>query len=551
MIEEMKYLNKFVFVVGGVMSGVGKGIASASIGKILQSKGFEVTAVKIDPYVNVDAGTMNPTVHGEVFVTVDGDETDQDIGNYERFLDRNLLLTNYMTTGRVYRSVIEKERNLGFGGDCVEVVPDVPNEINRRIKKAARDNKADFTIVEIGGTVGEYQNQIFVEAGRMLKLERPGSVLFVLVSYLPIPRMIGEMKTKPTQYASRTLNNAGVQADFIICRAEEGLDEKRKQKVATFCNVAKEDVISAPDVNSIYDVPLNLEEQGVGNKILKKFGLKSKKRDLKEWRAMVASVEKASKKVPIGVVGKYFSSGSYVLSDVYISVIEAVKHAGAALGIKPELHWIDSEDFEKKGADFSVLGKMKGIIVPGGFGSRGVAGIVKAISYVRKNKIPYLGLCYGMQLVVVEFARNVAGIRGADTVEINPDTREPVIHINAKQASNLASKNMGNSMRLGAYRAELAKGSLAEKIYGQKEILERHRHRYEFNDAYREKLEKKGMIFSGICPDNGLIEIAELPAKTHPFFIGTQYHPEFQSRPLRPHPLFVEFLRAASPKRIF
>ncbi len=547
--------NRFIFVVGGVMSGVGKGVTTASIAKILQSKGFVVTAIKIDPYINVDAGTMNPTVHGEVFVTADGDETDQDIGNYERFLNINILRSNYMTTGRVYSTVIQRERNLGYDGKCVEVVPDIPNEIISRIKRATRLANADFTIVEVGGTIGEYQNMIFLEAARMMKLKAPEDVQFILVSYLPVPPKVGEMKTKPTQYASHTLNSAGIQADFIVCRSEQPLDRKRREKIATFCNINPEDAISAPDVDSIYDIPINFEKNDIGNKILAKFGLKPRKKDMHDWRAMVKKLKSQKSKVKIGVVGKYFLSGDYVLSDVYISVIEAIKHAGVAAGVKPELHWIDSADFEsgERGkapkVPLKMLDQMDAIIVPGGFGARGIKGVLKAIEYARTHKIPYLGLCYGMQLATIEFARNVVGIKQADTVEIDAATPDPIIHINEQQAKNLAAKHFGNSMRLGAYPCVLSKNSLARSVYGTGRISERHRHRYEFNNKYKKQLAKAGLVFSGICPDNDLVEIIELPREVHPYFIGTQFHPEFESRPLKPHPLFVGLLQAAKKRR--
>ncbi len=547
--------NRYIFVVGGVMSGVGKGVTSASIGAILQSKGYKVTAIKIDPYINVDAGTMNPTIHGEVFVTIDGDETDQDIGNYERFLNINILRSNYMTTGRVYSTVIQRERNLGYDGKCVEVVPDIPNEIIGRIKKATKLANADFTIIEVGGTIGEYQNMIFLEAARMMKLKAPADVQFILVSYLPVPPKIGEMKTKPTQYASQTLNSAGIQADFIVCRSEQPLDRKRRDKIATFCNINAEDAISAPDVDSIYDIPINFEKNDIGNKILAKFGLKPRKKDMHDWRAMVKKLKSQKSKVKIGVVGKYFLSGDYVLSDVYISVIEAIKHAGVAAGVKPELHWIDSADFDpaERGkapkTTLKTLDQMDAIIVPGGFGSRGIKGVLKAIEYARVHKIPYLGLCYGMQLATIEFARNVAGIKSADTVEINEATTEPIIHINEQQAKNLAAKHFGNSMRLGSYPCVLQKNSLARSLYGSGKISERHRHRYEFNNKYKKQLAKAGLVFSGICPDNDLVEIIELPKTVHPYFIATQFHPEFESRPLKPHPLFTGLLQVAK-KRI-
>ncbi len=551
--------TKYIFVVGGVMSGVGKGVTTAAVAKILQSKGYTVTAIKVDPYINVDAGTMNPTIHGEVFVTIDGDETDQDIGNYERFMNVDIPRANYMTTGRVYQTVIQRERNLGYKGDNVQVVPDIPNEIISRIKRASRLAKADFTIVEIGGTVGEYENLIFLEAARMMKLKAPKDVLFILVSYLPIPAKVGEMKTKPTQHASRTLNSAGIQADFIICRSEAALDRKRREKIATFCNVSPEEAISAPDVESIYDIPINFEKNDIGNKILIKFGLKPRKKDMHDWRRVVAKLKSQRAKVKIGVVGKYFFSGDYVMSDVYISVIEAIKHAGVVASVKPELVWLDSADFEKparfdgakarRGASMKILDSMNAIIVPGGFGSRGIKGVIRTIEYARKRKIPYLGLCYGMQLATIEFARHVAGLRTADTVEINPKAKEAVIHVNEEQAKNLSENNFGNSMRLGAYPCILKEGSLARKLYGTRRISERHRHRYEFNNQYRKVLAKAGLVFSGICPDNDLVEIIELPTSVHPYFIATQFHPEFQSRPLRPHPLFVGLLKAAKKRK--
>ncbi len=538
-------MTRYIFVIGGVMSGVGKGTATASIGKILQSKGFNVTAIKIDPYINIDAGTMNPTEHGEVFVTVDGDETDQDLGNYERFLDINITSINYMTTGRVYQSVIERERNLEYGGRCVEVVPHVPEEVIRRIKKAGHTAKADFVLIEIGGTVGEYQNILFLEAARMMKLDNPKSVLFALVSYLPIPNKIGEMKTKPTQYAVRSLNSAGIQPDFVICRADEPIDEPRKRKLAVFCNVKEEDIIAAPDVNSIYEVPLNFEKEEIGKKILKKFGIKTRAKDLKEWRALVETIKTAKKEVNIAIVGKYFATGSFVLTDSYISVIEAIKHAAWANHAKPVLTWLNSEIYEKDQSKLVELKKFDGIVIPGGFGSRGVEGKILAIKYARENKIPYFGLCYGMQLAVIEFARHVCGLKDANTAEINPNSSNPVIHIMPEQAKNIAVKKYGGSMRLGAYKCVLQKGTLARAAYNEEIISERHRHRYEFNNEYQKMFMDKGLVFSGINPDRKLVEIVELPKQKHPWFVGVQFHPEFQSRPLRPHPLFKEFIKAA------
>jgi CTP synthase len=535
--------SKYIFIAGGVMSGVGKGVACASIGKILQSKGYKVTAIKIDPYINVDAGTMNPTEHGEVFVTDDGDETDQDIGNYERFLDQDILSTNYMTTGRVYLSVIQRERNLEYGGKCVEVVPHVPEEVINRIKKAADLAKADFTLVEIGGTVGEYQNILFLEAVRLMRTKTPDDVVVILVSYFPIPSKIGEMKTKPTQYAVRTLNSAGIFPDFILCRADVPLDEVRKEKLATFCNIPKENAISAPDVETIYEIPINFEKENLGDKILAKFGLKSKGKDLKEWRVLVETIKRSKEKVNIGIVGKYFATGDFTLADSYISVIEAIKHAAWANDRQPVLCWINSEEFEKDPNKLAELKKYDGIIVPGGFGIRGIEGKIMAIKYCRENNIPYLGLCYGMQLATIEFARNVAGLAGANTPEVDENTPYPVVHTMADQVDKIKTKKMGGTMRLGAYPCVLDKDSVSFRAYGKKEISERHRHRYEFNNEYRKLLEEKGLMIAGTSPDNNLVEIIEVP--NHKFFVGTQFHPEFKSRPLKPHPLFKEFIKAA------
>jgi CTP synthase len=540
-------MTKFIFVAGGVMSGIGKGVAVASIGKILQSKGFNVTAIKIDPYINLDAGTMNPVEHGEVFVTEDGMECDQDIGNYERFLDKNIYSANYMTTGLIYETVIRKERNLEYGGKCVEVVPHIPEEVIRRIKRASKLSKADFTIVEIGGTVGEYQNILFLEAARMLKSSRPGDVLFALVSYLPVPSKIGEMKTKPTQYAVRTVNSAGLQPDLILCRSEQPIDERRKEKISVFCNIRPDMVISAPDIDSIYDIPVNFEKENLGDKILEKFGMRKRKKDMRAWRELAARVKKIKKEVKIGIVGKYFSTGDFVLSDSYISVIEAIKHAAWSLKAKPRIIWIDSEDYESAGGRTKIreLEKLDGVIVPGGFGGRGVEGKIKAIEFARKKKIPYLGLCYGLQVACVEYARNVAGLKGANTTEISRNIKYPVIDIMPEQKKNLADSNYGATMRLGAYPAVLGKNTVAAKAYGARKISERHRHRWEVNPDYVKILEEKGLVFSGKSPNGRLMEIIELPKKVHPFFVATQFHPEFKSRPLKPHPLFKEFIRAA------
>lgn len=536
--------QRFIFVIGGVMSGVGKGIASASIGKILQAKGLKVTAVKIDPYLNVDAGTMNPVEHGEVFVTEDGDETDQDIGNYERFLDDNIYRANYMTSGRVYQSVISRERNLEYGGKCVEAVPHIPYEVIGRIKQAARKAKADVTIVEIGGTVGEYQNILYFEAARMMHLKAPDDVLFVLVSYLPVPSKIGEMKTKPTQNAAKTLNSFGIQPDFILCRADRPIDGPRKEKIALFCNVTKDSIISAPDVDNVYDVPINFEKDNLSEKILKRFKLKARKTDLKDWRQLASLSRRVSKPVKVGIVGKYFASGEFILSDAYISVIESIKYAAWYQRRRPVISWINSDEFEKDKGKLKELGEFDCLIVPGGFGSRGIEGKIAAIKYARENKIPFLGLCYGMQLAAIEFVRDVCGKKDAHTTEINPKTKNPVIHIMPEQAEKLAKKQYGNTMRLGAYPCILKKNSLSLDLYGRRRISERHRHRYEFNNKYRRLAESKGLIIAGVSPDNQLVEIVELPRESHPFFVGVQFHPELKSRPLDPHPLFVGLIGA-------
>lgn len=526
------------------MSGVGKGVAVASLGKILQARGFEVTAIKIDPYVNVDAGTMNPTEHGEVFVLDDGMECDQDMGNYERFLDRNLSRANYMTTGSVYQAVINRERNLDYDGKCVEVVPHIPLEILSKIDKAILKNKAEIAIIEIGGTVGEYQNILFLEAVRMLKLKKPDDVVLALVSYVPLQGSGGELKTKPTQYAVRTLNAAGVQPDIIIARAAVPLDKKRKEKIAFNCNMSEETIISAPDVENIYEIPLNFEKDKISEVILAKLKVKPRGSDLRRWKRLIHALRRSKKTVSIGIVGKYFTTGNFVLSDSYISVIEAVKHAAYFFSSQLKIHWLNAEEFENNPQSLRGLSNYDGIVVPGGFGNRGVEGKIAVIRHCRKNKIPFLGLCYGMQLATVEFARST-GLRNAHSTEINPNTAHPIIDILPEQKNNILQKQYGATMRLGAYPAVLRKGTIAYAAYKQHLISERHRHRFEVNPDYIQRLEKKGLLFSGFSPDRRLMEILELPRKTHPFFVATQFHPEFKSKPLTPHPLFREFIRAA------
>ncbi len=535
-------MAKYIFVAGGVMSGIGKGVATASIGRILKSKRFKVTAIKIDPYINVDAGTMNPIEHGEVFVTDDGTECDQDVGNYERFLDEDIYDDNYITTGRVYQTVINKERNLEYDGRCVEVVPDIPNEVIARIKKAARKNKADFVLIEIGGTVGEYQNMLFLEAARMMKISRPKDVLFILVSYLPIPKLIGEMKTKPTQYAVRSLNSVGIQPDLILARSTVPLDEPRKRKISIFCNISPQDIISAPDIESIYEVPINFEKDNLSKRILKHLDLKPRKNDLKDWRELIKTIRRTEKTVKIGMVGKYFETGDFTLMDSYISVIEAIKHASYSNKRKPEIFWLSAEKYERDPSSVKELKNYDGIIVPGGFGSRGIEGKIKAIEFCRKNKIPYFGLCLGMQLAVIEFARNVCKIKDAYSTEFLKKC-QPVIDVMKEQEALLKEKKYGGTMRLGAYKCKLMPKTISFRVYGKKLISERHRHRYELNNAFRDILQQKGLTIAGVNPEKDLVEIIEI--KNHPFFVATQFHPEFKSRPLRPHPLFKEFIQAA------
>lgn len=538
-------MTHYIFVAGGVMSSVGKGAATASIAKILQNRGFTVSAVKIDPYINVDAGTMNPIEHGETFVTDDGTECDQDLGNYERFLNISLSTESSITTGRVYQSVIEKERNLEFNGRCVEVVPDIPNEVISRIEKVAKKDKVDFVVIEIGGTVGEYQNLLFLEAARMMKLRYPKRVLFTLVTYLPTIKTIGEMKTKPTQTSSRLLNESGIQADFILGRASVPLDQTRKRKISTFCSIDPKDVISAPDVDSIYEIPINFEKEGLGDRIIKKLKLRNKKRDGSEWEKLVNRIKDPKKKdIKIGIVGKYFESDGFSLTDSYISVLEAIKHSSWANNRNPVIEWISSGKIEEDSKELAKLKSYDGIIVPGGFGVRGTEGKIKAIEYCRKNKIPFLGLCLGLQLAVIEFARNVCGIKDATSTEFDPKAKNPLIDLMEEQKEVMHKHKYGATMRLGAWNCKLNKGTISSKAYKTENISERHRHRYEVNNSYKDILTSKGLVIAGVNPEKELVEIIEL--KDHPFFVATQFHPELKSRPLSPHPLFNEFIKAAS-----
>lgn len=534
-------MAKYIFVSGGVISGLGKGITTASLAAILEARGYVVSPMKVDMYLNIDAGTIRPSEHGEVFVTVDGVETDQDLGNYERFIQRPLHRANYVTTGQVYAEVLRRERAFEYEGEDVETIPHITDEIISRFEAAEKG--ADVVIVELGGTVGEYQNGIFFEATRILKMRRPHDVLHVHVAYLPIPGNLGEMKTKPVQQSVRMLNSMGIQPDIVVGRATQEMDDKRKERIALFCNVPKECVVSNPDVGSIYEIPLILEDQKVGDRVCEVFGFEKRKAQLGPWKKLVKTIHESTEPVKIAMVGKYFNTGSHVLTDVYISVIEAVKHASWSVSRKPVLTWIDAEEIEKNGAA-KMLAGFDGIIVPGGFGKRGIEGIIEAVKYAREKKIPYYGLCLGMQLATIEFARNVAKIKDAHTTEVDAKTVAPVVHVMPEQAKRMLKKEYGGTMRLGSWDCTLQKGTISRTAYGKDKISERHRHRYEFNNEYRETLEKKGLIVAGTTPDGQLVEIIEL--KNHPFFVGVQFHPEFQSSPLKPHPLFVAFVKVAA-----
>ncbi len=542
--------HKYIFVLGGVMSGVGKGVVTSSLGLILNQRGYKANLVKIDPYLNVDAGTMNPTEHGEVFVLRSGLETDQDMGNYERFLGRDLGPEDYMTSGMVYQTVIERERALEYGGKCVEAVPHVRDEILRRIEKAASNNGSRVSVIEIGGTVGDFQNALFIDAARVLKLKYPDDVIFVMVSYLPVPNTLGEMKTKPTQSAVRELNSYGVQPDFIVARSNDPMDARRKEKLAISCNVRPEHIISAPDVKSIYDVPLNLEQDHIGDLMLTALRLETNvEADLDEWRAFVERARAEGKPtVSIGIVGKYFDTGDFVLSDAYLSVIEAIKFSAAAVGVRAVIEWVNAKTIEKEGTD--ALEKYDGVIVPGGFGETGIEGKIRAAQFCRERGVPYFGLCYGMHMLVIEYARTILGLSGAHTVEIDPSSPHPVIDVMPDQKKLIEEGKYGGTMRLGSYPCVLKDGTIAKEAYGTEIVEERHRHRYEVNPEYIDRLTDEGLIFSGTSPDGVLMEIAELPQKAHPFYLGCQFHPELQARPLTPHPLFTRFLQAVQDRSL-
>jgi len=534
---------KFIIVTGGVISGLGKGIITSSIGKLLQTRGYNVQAVKIDPYLNIDAGTMRPTVHGEVWVTSDGGETDEDLGHYERFLNINIPKINNITTGQVYSRVIKNEREGKYLGSDVEIFPHVSEEIKRRIKLVAKKN-VDFILVEIGGTIGDYQNIPFLQACRLLKHEDKLPVVFVHVVYVPIPKHLGEAKTKPVQHSVRFLWEMGVSPDIIICRSEKPVDEVRKNKISVFCNVAKQDIFSAQDVQTVYEVPLILEEQDLGNRILKAFGMKRAKPNLKQWRELVNNLKKPKRTVRIALVAKYIKTGSFCLADSYVSVNESLKHAGAHLKVGVEITWVDAREVMKKPA---VLKGFDGVIVPGGFGKTGIEGKILASKYARENNVPYLGLCLGLQVAVIDFARNVCGLKNANSTEFDEKTPHPVIDVLPEQKQVLARNRYGASMRLGNYPAIIKKDSKLYQIYKKSVVVRRHRHRYEVNPAYHDVLQKHGLVFAALSPNKKLVEFIEL--RDHAFFFATQAHPEFSSRFEKPEPLFQAFLKACSQKK--
>jgi len=539
-------MANYIIVTGGVVSGLGKGITTASVGKILQMHGYNVTAMKIDPYINCDAGTLRPTEHGEVWVTEDGGEIDQDLGHYERFLDINIPKHHNITTGQVYGAVIEKERKGKYLGKTVQPIPHVTNEIKNRIRRPAKDKNYDFILVEIGGTVGDYENVLFLEAVRQMKLEGD-KVLFIHVTYVPVLDALGEAKTKPTQHSVKLLREIGIQPDFIVARADDPLDTIRKEKIGLFCNVKQEDVISDSNIDYVYAVPLLFEEQQLCKKILRKMRLRKDAEDVKPWKEFITKIRSLDESITIGIVGKYFDIGTSQLSDSYISVIEAVKHASWNNNLIPNIHWIDSKEFEENPTKLSTLDHIDGVIVPGGFGLSGIQGKIDTIEYTRKNHIPYLGLCLGMQLAVVEYAQNVCDLSEAHSKEVIKDNKYPVIDFIPEQVNILQESRYGATMRLGSYPAVLKEGTKVHELYGADTVEERHRHRYEVNPDFVKILEDGGLVFSGHSPDGILMEFLEIP--DHPFFVATQAHPEFKSRPIKPAPLFNGFIKAAIKKK--
>ncbi len=550
---QRKQKTKYIFVSGGVISGIGKGITAASIALLLKKAGYTVAPIKFENYLNLDAGTINPLEHGDAFLCEDGTEADMDIGTYEKFLDEDMGKENFVTMGRIYQTVIERERRFEYDGEDVEAIPHITDEIISRIYHVGKVKKADIVLVELGGTAGEYQNVFYYEASRILTFKNPQDVIHVHVSYVPTPQHLGEPKTKPVQLSVRTLNSMGIQPDFIVARSERYLDKRRRDRFAIFCNMHPEDIISAPDLESVYEVPLMLHQQGMDERILQKLNLPVKKPNLASWEKMIKKIKAEKKKtVEIAIIGKYFSTGDYKLKDAYAALFDAIDHASWEADVSVKTKWISAEDVEKKGEN--IIGNPDGIIVPIGWGERGAEGMITAASYARRKKIPYLGLCYGMQLAAVAFARDVLGWKKANTAENDKKSSHPVIHIIPQQEENLKRRAYGGTMRLGSWKQKIKKGSRAEAIYraygdfddDKNNIAsERHRHRYEFNQKYEKEFEEQGLVISAKSVVENLVEIIELPEKDHPFYIATQGHPEYKSRPHHPHPLFVEFLKAS------
>jgi len=530
--------TKYIFVTGGVVSSLGKGITAASLGRLLKNRGYKVTIQKFDPYINIDPGTMSPYQHGEVFVTDDGAETDLDLGHYERFIDINLSKRSNITAGKVYWNVIHKERQGDYLGSTVQVIPHITNEIKSNVFKVGKEDNADFVITEIGGTVGDIESLPFLEAIRQVKKEvGRNDVIYVHVTLVPYISAAGELKTKPTQHSVKELRGIGIQPDIIVCRTEKRLSEDMKDKLALFCDIDKDAVIENMTCNSIYEVPLMMQEEGLDCIVLRKAGLEdTKPADMKAWKAMVDKILNPSKEISIALVGKYVA-----LHDAYLSVAEALSHAGIELDTKVNIRWIDSEELEVEGADpKEIFAGVQGILVPGGFGYRGVEGKIKTIQYARENNIPYLGLCLGMQTAVMEFARHVVGLEGANSTEFEPEVKNAVIDLMPDQVD---VDKKGGTLRLGIYPCKTAEGTKVREAYGEDLIYERHRHRYEFNNEFRKILTENGLIISGTSPDDRLVECVEL--SNHPFFVAVQFHPELKSRPTNPHPLFRGFVKAA------
>ena len=528
-------MTKYIFVTGGVVSSLGKGIVAASVGRVLKNRGLKVTLQKFDPYLNVDPGTMSPYQHGEVFVTEDGAETDLDLGHYERFIDVNLGQYSNVTAGRVYSSIIEKERRGDYLGGTVQVIPHVTNEIKSRVLLAGESSDADVVITEIGGTTGDIESLPFLEAIRQIRSDLGReNVCFIHCTLLPYIKAAGEMKTKPTQQSVKELRGLGIQPDIIVVRNELALNDELRAKISLFCDIPKQNVIESRDVSNLYQLPVNLKAQKIDDIVLNHFGLTAPEADMTEWLSLVDRVDNLKEDVRIALVGKYVE-----LHDAYISVVESLKHAGYKHNAKVKIDWIQSEDITEENVH-EYLKDADGILVPGGFGDRGVEGKITTIKYARENNVPFFGICLGMQLAAVEFARNVCGLTGAHSSELDPNTPYPIINLLADQENVV---EMGGTLRLGSYPCTLAEGSVAHKEYGEINITERHRHRYEFNNFYRERLTQKGMVLSGVSPDGKLVEIVEIPE--HPWFVAGQFHPEFKSRPEKAHPLFAGFIKAS------